>query len=167
MTEQEEIEGVRRMIAYYCKKKHKTDGKNMCPECQALAEYVAERRHACPFGDDKPFCANCKIHCYKPEMREKIRAVMRYAAPRVTFIHPIMSFKHLSETIKTNRKKKKEAKAKARGEVIDHSAEIKELQAKIKAKKAQLAQEEAAKQETKMSKLDSSEEARNNESDNK
>ncbi len=29
-------------------------------------------------GTEKTFCANCKVHCYKPEMREKIRAVMRF-----------------------------------------------------------------------------------------
>ena len=89
MTEEQEIEGVARMIRYYCKKKHGTDGKHPCKECEELIAYVAERRHKCPFGDNKPFCANCKIHCYKPEMREKIRAVMRYAAPRVTLLHPI------------------------------------------------------------------------------
>ena len=27
---------------------------------------------------EKTFCANCKVHCYKPEMREQIRQVMRF-----------------------------------------------------------------------------------------
>lgn len=31
--------------------------------------------------ETKTFCSNCKVHCYKPEMREKIRDVMRFPAP--------------------------------------------------------------------------------------
>ena len=35
--------------------------------------------------ETKTFCSNCKVHCYKPEMRKKIRAVMRFSGPRMIF----------------------------------------------------------------------------------
>lgn len=41
-------------------------------------------------------------------MRQQIKDVMRYAAPRMMFTHPILSFSHLKSTIKGKRKKKKE-----------------------------------------------------------
>ncbi|MEG0375126.1 MAG: nitrous oxide-stimulated promoter family protein, partial [Raoultibacter sp.] len=34
-------------------------------------------------------------HCYKPEEREKIRAVMRHAGPRMMTKHPIAAIRHL------------------------------------------------------------------------
>ena len=61
-----------------------------------------------PLGDKKPFCSNCKIHCYKSEMRERIKNVMRFAGPRIVFRHPIIAVKHLIETKKQKKKLKKE-----------------------------------------------------------
>ena len=67
---------VEEMIRLYCRKNHKehdkTTGK-MCPSCQELSDYARLRSQKCPFMEEKTFCANCKVHCYKPEMREKIR----------------------------------------------------------------------------------------------
>ena len=40
-------------------------------------------------------CKNCPVHCYKPEMREQIRIVMRWAGPRMLFYKPIAAIKHL------------------------------------------------------------------------
>ena len=53
-----------------------------------------------------------QIHCYQSDsiMRQQIKDVMRYAAPRMMFTHPILSFSHLKSTIKGKRKKKKETK---------------------------------------------------------
>ena len=158
MTEEQEVEGVGRMITYYCKKKHGGDGKTRCAECEELYQYVKVRRHNCPFGDDKPFCANCKIHCYKPDMREKIRAVMRYAAPRVTLFHPIMSFRHLAETMKTNRKNKKNDKL-IRAEAEKLGVPYEELKAQ-RMKEAKIAAVRAAKAKQQA-------EANKNESSNK
>lgn len=42
----------------------------------------------------KPVCGKCKIHCYKPSMREKIKMVMRYSGPRMIYKHPVMLAKH-------------------------------------------------------------------------
>ena len=65
---------VSEMIALYCRKNHRT--KELCPDCAALADYARRRSDRCPFMESKTFCSNCAVHCYQPEMREKIRAVM-------------------------------------------------------------------------------------------
>ncbi len=107
MQKDRDVEIVNIMIGIFCKKKHR--GKNgLCEECQELADYAKARREKCPFGDNKTFCSNCKIHCYKPSMRQKISAVMRFSGPRMMFSHPIIAFKHVSETIKYKLKEKKE-----------------------------------------------------------
>lgn len=61
---------VTQMIQVYCRGKHHTKGK-MCSECQVLSDYANMRSDKCPFMETKTFCSNCKVHCYKPEMREK------------------------------------------------------------------------------------------------
>jgi hypothetical protein len=92
------------MIEMYCRKFHKQ--KNLCSDCQELASYAGMRLKICPFGNDKTFCSNCKVHCYKTAMREKIRKVMRFSGPRLLFRHPIMLFKHLSENSSKRQRKK-------------------------------------------------------------
>ena len=44
-----------------------------------------------------------KQHCYQPEMREKIRTVMRWAGPRMLPVHPVLSIKHVIVTMKARR----------------------------------------------------------------
>lgn len=85
------------MIALYCRKNHKgVKAKNeLCDSCRELKEYAVARSEHCPFMEKKTFCANCKVHCYKPEMRERIRVVMRYSGPRIVLYHPIMAIWHL------------------------------------------------------------------------
>lgn len=93
---------VSQMIQIYCKGNHGDayDKKNrkLCSECEALDAYARQRSDKCPFMETKTFCSNCKVHCYKPEMREKIRAVMRYSGPRMLFSHPVACVRHLIET---------------------------------------------------------------------
>lgn len=95
---------VEEMIRLYCKKNHQGHNKEMCGECQELSEYAKSRSEKCPFMEKKTFCANCKVHCYKPEMREKIRKVMRYSGPRMLFYHPILAIWHLVCSIREKRK---------------------------------------------------------------
>ncbi len=45
--------------------------------------------------EDKPVCSQCRIHCYKPQMKERIGKVMRYAGPKMIYRHPIMAIRHL------------------------------------------------------------------------
>lgn len=83
---------VYKMISTYCKgHKH---GKMLCSECSELVEYAHKRLDACKFGNDKTFCSKCKVHCYKPEMRESIKRVMKYSGPRMIFHNPVMVIKH-------------------------------------------------------------------------
>lgn len=91
------------MIALYCRKKHGSKTE-MCPECAALSEYACMRSDKCPFMETKTFCSNCTVHCYKPQMREKIRAVMRFSGPRMLFHHPVTAMRHVIESKKEKRK---------------------------------------------------------------
>ena len=99
---EQEKEMVSWMIELYCHKKH--GGKNLCAECTELTEYARTRSDKCPFMETKTFCSNCKVHCYKPDMREKIRAVMRFSGPRMLFSHPIMAMRHVIETKREKRR---------------------------------------------------------------
>lgn len=87
------------MIRLYCKKKHGVKSE-LCEECQALHDYAMLRSDKCPFMETKTFCSNCKVHCYKTDMREKIREVMRYSGPRMIFHHPVMAIRHVIESKK-------------------------------------------------------------------
>lgn len=111
-----DLKTVRFMIELYCRGKHKTKRGELCNECRELWEYVKFRRSKCPFGDNKPFCSNCKIHCYKSEMRERIKAVMRYSGPRMMFYNPKIAWAHVFETLRRKREEKKiKAKEKQNG----------------------------------------------------
>ena len=96
------------MIAPYCRKKHGTRG-GLCPDCAALAAYAEQRSDRCPFMETKTFCSNCKVHCYKPEMREKIREVMRFSGPRMLLVHPAAAIRHVIETRREKGKTQKGA----------------------------------------------------------
>ena len=91
------------MIHIYCRKKHGTKS-GLCAECDELEKYAILRSDKCPFMETKTFCSNCKVHCYKPEMREKIRQVMRFSGPRMIMYHPVMAMRHVIETKKEKRK---------------------------------------------------------------
>ena len=100
------------MIGMYCHGKHGMRREDLCEECKVLTEYALSRLEKCPFKVNKKFCSFCKIHCYKPDMREKIRDVMKWAGPRMIFTHPVFAFKHVFQMISYKRKLKKELKAK-------------------------------------------------------
>lgn len=96
---------VEEMIRLYCRKNHPALAHGqLCPVCQELADYAKFRSQKCPFMEEKTFCANCKVHCYKPEMREKIRQVMRFSGPRMLLYHPVLAIWHLVCSIKEKKK---------------------------------------------------------------
>ena len=90
---------VSEMIRLYCRGRHKTRN-GLCVECRMLEEYSRQRSEKCPFMETKTFCSNCRVHCYRPEMREKIREVMRYAGPRMLFHHTSLALRHAAESKK-------------------------------------------------------------------
>lgn len=108
---QRERTTIKKMIAIYCREQHGTvDG--LCVDCAGLQAYAHQRLDKCIFGGEKPTCANCPVHCYKPEMREKVRVVMRYAGPRMLLRHPALALRHLLD----GRKKAPELKRRIKAE---------------------------------------------------
>lgn len=98
------------MIRKYCHDQHGTRGSEVCPACRELTDYALFRLEKCPFKVNKKFCSFCKIHCYKPDMRERIKAVMKYSGPRMLTAHPVFAISHVVQMISYQRKLKKEAK---------------------------------------------------------
>lgn len=80
------------MISLYCRKNHGME--ELCESCQRMKLYAFERLTKCQFADEKPACKLCEVHCYKPEMRQKIREIMRYSGPRMIIHYPIDFLKH-------------------------------------------------------------------------
>ena len=81
------------MIRMYCRMKE--GNRELCPDCLELIDYAHARLSHCKFGEQKTTCKKCPVHCYKPEMRERIRNVMRWSGPRMIFHHPVLAIKHL------------------------------------------------------------------------
>ncbi len=100
-----EKESIGLMIGIYCRGNHHTD-KVLCEDCRELLVYAEQRLSACPFAA-KPACRDCTIHCYSPDRRKAIQAVMRYAGPRMLLHAPLAALGHLV--------RKKKGKLKAAG----------------------------------------------------
>ena len=79
----------------------RTDTRPLCPECAALLDYALLRLDSCRFGNDKPSCRKCPVHCYRADMRERIRTVMRWAGPRMIFHHPMAATRHLLRELRS------------------------------------------------------------------
>lgn len=84
------------MITLRCREHHGKD--ELCSDCARLVEYSARRLQKCPFQDGKTTCAKCPVHCYRPDMRQSIREVMRYAGPRMIYRHPVMALGHFLDS---------------------------------------------------------------------
>jgi hypothetical protein len=81
------------MVEMFCRHHH--GPPKLCGECRRLLEYALRRLDLCPYGDEKPSCTNCPIHCYKSNPRERMRDVMRFAGPRMIWSHPYLAIRHL------------------------------------------------------------------------
>ena len=84
---------VRHMIELWCRKNHGCP--ELCGECRELLDYSLVRLDRCKFGNDKTKCHKCPVHCYRPDMRERIRAVMRFSGPRMLLHHPLEALRYL------------------------------------------------------------------------
>ena len=73
----------------------------LCPECSALLDYALRRLDSCRFENGKPSCRKCPVHCYRADMRERIRTVMRWAGPRMIFHHPLAATRHLLRELRS------------------------------------------------------------------
>jgi hypothetical protein len=83
------------MVSIHCRDRHAPVGGALCGDCRELLDYATRRLDRCVFGDDKPTCANCTVHCYSATRREQVKAVMRYAGPRMIWRQPVLAIAHV------------------------------------------------------------------------
>lgn len=94
---------ISQMICLYCRGNHdeadRTEtaycGEPLCPSCKAIDDYSVLRTERCRNMETKTSCDQCPNRCYRPEERERIRAIMRYAGPRMITAHPVAAVRHL------------------------------------------------------------------------
>lgn len=90
---EEEKAVVEQMIRLYCRKHE--GNREFCPQCHELLAYARLRLDRCRFGETKPTCKKYPIHCYRPDMKQQIGQVMRWAGPRMLLYHPLAAIRHL------------------------------------------------------------------------
>lgn len=96
-----ELQTIEAMVRIYCHHHHsgRVEGEEApecpCAACGELVSYAECRLERCPYGQAKPTCSKCPIHCYRPELREQVREVMRFAGPRMLKRHPVLALRHL------------------------------------------------------------------------
>ena len=103
---QREKKTIAAMIDIYCRGHHEPADNQLCPECADLLAYADKRLDNCPFAPDKGPCSKCQVHCYKPELREKIKEVMRFAGPKMITKHPVLAMDHLIKSVKSRNENK-------------------------------------------------------------
>ena len=83
-----------RMVGIYCSARHDSGGNGLCARCRKFLDYAEVRLQKCPYGNRKPTCTNCPVHCYKPARKAQARAIMRFAGPRMLLRHPLLTIAH-------------------------------------------------------------------------
>jgi len=91
---EKEKQTIKKMIEIYCWKKHHQKRGTLCKECSELLAYAFKRLELCPFGEEKPSCKKCPVHCYEKTMREKIKNVMKFSGPRMVIYAPLDWLRH-------------------------------------------------------------------------
>ncbi|WP_336817777.1 nitrous oxide-stimulated promoter family protein [Cedecea sp. MMO-103] len=92
---QREKQTIAKMLALY---ERKNPAASPDPDHYSrLYDYAAKRLDRCAFGEEKPACKQCPIHCYQPAKREEMKRVMRWSGPRMLFHHPILTVLHLMD----------------------------------------------------------------------
>jgi len=87
---------VKAMVEIYCRgNDHACREHESCESCSDLLRYAHERLDKCVFGEEKPVCALCPVHCYHPARRNEISHVMRYSGPKMFLRHPFLALSHL------------------------------------------------------------------------
>ena len=85
---------IAKMVGIYCCDQHFSPRDHLCAECQKFLNYAERRLKKCPYGEDKPTCSNCPVHCYKPAQRAEAKNIMQWAGPRILFRHPWLAVAH-------------------------------------------------------------------------
>lgn len=60
-----------------------------------VLSYAMARLNYCRFGEEKPTCKICPVHCYQKKYQDQMKVIMRYSGPRMLLYHPIMSVEHM------------------------------------------------------------------------
>lgn len=84
-----------KMTGIYCAAHHNGSADRLCAACQEILDYAEVRLQKCPYGNDKPTCANCPVHCYKPAQKARAKEIMRYSGPRMLRRHPLLAMAHV------------------------------------------------------------------------
>ena len=98
---------IEEMIGVYCHYHHGGTEDKLCADCSQLLDYALLRLKYCPFQEGKTTCGNCPRHCYKPDMRERVRQVMRFAGPRMIWTHPLLAIGHMIDGLQKEPRPKK------------------------------------------------------------
>jgi hypothetical protein len=88
------------MVQIYCADHHGSREGVICAGCAEFLDYAGRRLEKCPYGEDKPVCAKCPIHCYKRAQRDQAREIMRYSGPRMVLRHPWLSLTHMLDKLR-------------------------------------------------------------------
>lgn len=97
---------VQAMIKMYCRENHYNSGGPLCAECLSLSAYAEKRLLSCMYGEIKPVCKHCPVHCYSPVMREQMRQVMKWAGPRMIIRKPVFAVMHIIDNLTAPKQKK-------------------------------------------------------------
>ena len=106
-----EVKLLTAMVRDYCKRHHKSE--ELCDDCKQFLIYALTRLACCPFGQKKPTCFKCKIHCYRAEQKDRARIIMREEGPRMLLHHPILTAEHLIKNMKEAPDKPRNPKARS------------------------------------------------------
>jgi Nitrous oxide-stimulated promoter len=52
------------MLRMHCRAHHAAIDGSLCHACTKLHDYAQRRLERCVFGEAKPTCAKCTVHCY-------------------------------------------------------------------------------------------------------
>lgn len=80
----------------YCSAHHDgpKDVAGLCAACRKAVDTTLSRTASCPYGHVGN-CQDCLLHCQRGEAQAQIQEIMRYAAPRMAFRHPLMALEYL------------------------------------------------------------------------
>lgn len=114
------------MVDIYCAAHHARTDSTRCAACKEFLAYAERRLQKCPYGEDKPTCTNCPVHCYKAKERTLAKDIMRYAGPKMLLRHPWLATVHLLDgwrSAKHPRELSREQRLRPRKRIHEHPAD--------------------------------------------
>lgn len=94
-----EVKTIEVMVEIFCRRTHQSE-EIPCGECQDVLRYAKKRIDKCPFLTNKPTCANCTVHCFKPSYRQKVKQIMAFSGPRMSYLHPVLTIFHFLDKLR-------------------------------------------------------------------